>query len=116
MNSEFRENIDQLLTIVNECTDAFRTGDAGLGYKKIIEVTENTILLFNEVEKADLIDNSIHNLIMETNVILNQINEALFNRDDVLIPDLLQYEFIPLIEQWKTMEINEIRSEEHDNI
>ena len=103
MNNQMEKYVGNLLEITNQSINAFVTGDLGLGYNKIIEVIEQTLLMVREVEKEANIDNTNYLIITETNHVLNQITEALVGRDSVLISDLLEYEFIPVVEKWKAI-------------
>jgi len=99
MTNQLNDSINQLLESINEGVKIFRIGEIGLGYAKTIEIIEKTMILFKLVEENCTLDEEDEKSISEMNSVFNQLSQALISRDDVLIADLLEYEFVPLVEK-----------------
>jgi len=99
MTNQLNHSINQLLESTNEGVRIFRIGEFGLGYAKTIEIIEKTILFFKFLEENCIFEEEDRELINEMNSIFNQLSQALISRDDVLIADLLEYEFVPIVEK-----------------
>ncbi|MGE5328821.1 MAG: hypothetical protein ACM3KR_04875 [Deltaproteobacteria bacterium] len=98
MNNEI---INKILSNANDCVKAFRIADQGLGYKKIIEFIENMQELIVQLVEKKADDSNTGRLVSDMNAELMQINQALLNKDGVLISDLLEFEIIPKLEAIK---------------
>lgn len=103
MNCNISQRVDSILDNAINCVKAFRTGDGAKGYEKITEFIENLQSLVAEVEKEDDSKQKISSIIVEMNEAFKQINNALSNKDNVMISDLMEYEIIPKIQSIKSL-------------
>lgn len=101
MKENFYSRVAQLINCSKECITAFRIGDDGLGYTKIIELIEKMDVFVGILNNLESLDDSVKNIILNMNSILLNINEAIMNRDSILVSDLIEFELIPIIELFK---------------
>lgn len=101
MNKEVYYSVNEILETSEDCVKAFRLGDNGLGYGKILELIEKIQLFTMMISDLVTVDGKLKNQFENFNAILLQVNEAIINRDNVLISDIIEFELIPLISLFK---------------
>lgn len=101
MSVNFGLIVDSILISAKESVDAFGAGDNGLGYNKIIELIEKMQDFIVALSNIGSSDEDLKKYIMKLNSILMDINQALINRDSILVSDIIEFELIPVIEIFK---------------
>jgi hypothetical protein len=103
---------------------AFTRGDAGQGleslgeccraWQQIHDGIANAIRLLGlDPQARSLSESSLLAALSGVRALLEQVREALQARDFVLVSDILQYEFDPLIENWGTLIHTILETVEH---
>ncbi|SHH20654.1 hypothetical protein SAMN02744040_01216 [Tepidibacter thalassicus DSM 15285] len=94
------EYLEKLIYDIKDTIEFFQNGNEGKGNEMVVEVIQalNDIIeginITSDIQKEKIEISKINEYLME-------MVYALENRDYVLIADLLEYEIIPVLENWK---------------
>lgn len=115
MASSYSLIFENLRSEVNNVIENFRLGELGTGFRHliiIVEILQEIVNLFGQmlsemeysVEEIPL--ERITNLssaLQELNALLRELMEAMERKDTILIADLLEYELVVKVDEWKLL-------------
>ncbi|MBV4430571.1 hypothetical protein KM803_04385 [Clostridium tyrobutyricum] len=93
-----KEYINNLRKGITKSAEYFQSGEDEKGFNMVTSIAEGINWIADAIESTrDIVNKNI--FLDNLNDKLNQIVEAMENRDTVLIGDLFQYELLPIIDE-----------------
>lgn len=101
------EYMERLIDGINQCIEYYRVGELGSANQQILLVIDGLEWVIKVIELTqDLRERPIE--IIELQGILSEVVEGMKNSDITLIADLLEYEVIEQVINWKEIIESEI--------
>ena len=94
------EYINKLTQGTLEATEYFHSGQEDKGFQSVSLIADGTLWLVGAIELTRRVQKEE----IKTEGIMakiNEINEAMQKNDTVLIADLLEFEIVPVFQQWQ---------------
>lgn len=94
------EYLNRLTQGTLEAAEYFHCGQEYKGFQSVSLIADGTLWLVEVIELTRGVQKEVITTEGMMNRI-NEVNEAMQKKDSVLIADLLEYEIVPVLQQWQ---------------